>query len=57
MSSTMFGTLFAIFIVAVLLASLVGTSLQGAVTYFFQIAGLVFGGAIAIAIVIKIVLK
>ena len=55
MSSTTFGTLFGIFIVAVLLASLAGTPLQGAINYFFEIAALVFGGVIAIAITIKIV--
>jgi hypothetical protein len=47
--------LFGIFLVAVLLASLVGTPLQGAINYFFEIAALVFGGAIAIAITIKLV--
>jgi uncharacterized protein (DUF697 family) len=57
MSSTTFETLFGIFIVAVLLASLEGTVLQSAVNYFFQVAGLVFGGAITVAVIIKVVIR
>jgi len=56
MSETLFGQLIAVIIAAVILASLAGTVLAPAITYFFTIAGMVFGVG-AIAVVVVIVLK
>lgn len=53
MGDDLLGKLMAIVVVAIILASLVGTSLQAAIDYFFQISGLVFGvGAVGLLIVV-----
>lgn len=53
MGDDLLGKLMAIVVVAIILASLVGTNLQAAIDYFFQISGLVFGvGAVGVLIVV-----
>ena len=52
-AETLMAQLLAMIVAAIILGSFVGTNLQPAIDYFFQIAGLVFGvGAVGVVIVV-----